>query len=291
VKNEIDRRNFLKLSAASLGTALASNLLPLTVVNADGGNADAGKAVLYDATLCLGMDCRLCELACKQWNKLPRDMTFTHIKTTGVEDNGASVQVISKHQCMHCLEPSCAEACLVGALHKTANGPVVYDENKCIGCRYCMVACPFGAPTFEWDKTVPWIRKCTFCADRLETGAAPSCVDICPNGALKFGERNELIAEARQRIDDNPEKYIDHIYGENENGGTSWLYLSPVSFERVGYPVLDSGAINARFAMNAVPPVAVAVAAAMTGVYWLTLRREKLKTPGEDRNAKEEVTK
>jgi formate dehydrogenase iron-sulfur subunit len=139
-----------------------------------------------------------------------------------------------------------------------------------------MVACPFGVPTFEWEKPVPWIQKCTFCADRLAEGLAPSCVEICPYGALRFGERDELIAEAKKRIADNPGRYVDHVYGENENGGTSWLFLSSVPFEKIGLPTLNPEGVNARFAMNAVPPVAIAVAAIMTGIYYLTKKHREL---------------
>jgi len=171
------------------------------------------KGVLYDATKCIG--CRACQVACKQWNELPAEKTtnsgtyenpprmsaytFTKINFTEVEYNGEFKWVFNKQQCMHCQEPGCAEACIVGALVKTEEGPVTYDDGKCIGCRYCMVACPFGIPTFEWDKPLPWIRKCTFCADRQAAGLKPACVTTCPTGALKFGERDELIVEAQRR--------------------------------------------------------------------------------------------
>ncbi|MDD4873636.1 MAG: 4Fe-4S dicluster domain-containing protein [Dehalococcoidales bacterium] len=213
---KINRRDFLKLSAAGIGTAVTSGLLPgAMAMAAPTEGQETGKSVLYDSTICLGMECRLCELACQKWNKLPRGNSFTKIHVTELEDNreegNDSGHVIGKHQCMHCLEPACVEACLVGALQKTPDGPVVYDDGKCIGCRYCMLACPYGVPTFEWDKPIPWVRKCTFCADRLATGLNPSCVDICPTGALKFGQRGELIAEAKSRIANTPDKYVDHI--------------------------------------------------------------------------------
>ncbi len=178
---------------------------------------------------------------------------------------------------MHCLEPTCVQACPVDALKKTDSGPVIYDDTKCIGCRYCMMACPFGAPTFEWNKTVPWIRKCTFCSERLSQNQPPSCIEICPTNALQFGERSELISEAHKRIADNPDKYIDHVYGENENGGTSWLMLSPAPFDSIALPTLDSKPVgtNAVYAMSVVPPVAITIAIAMTGLYWLTKKRDK----------------
>lgn len=264
------------------------------------------KGVLYDATKCIG--CRACQVACKQWNELPAEKTtnsgtyenpprmtaytFTKINFTELEHNGKFQWVFNKQQCMHCQEPGCAEACIVGALVKTEAGPVTYDEGKCIGCRYCMVACPFGIPNFEWDKPLPWIRKCTFCADRQGAGLKPACVTTCPTGALKFGERDELIAEAQRCIAEHPDRYVNHIYGVQEVGGTSWLYLSPVPFEEIGFPTLPSApvTINAERAMAAVPPVLVGVAAAMAGIYWLVQRQQKIgQKAGEEEKQKEKV--
>jgi formate dehydrogenase iron-sulfur subunit len=155
-----------------------------------------------------------------------------------------------------------------------------------------MVACPFGIPNFEWDKPLPWIRKCTFCADRQGAGLKPACVTTCPTGALEFGERDELIAEAQRRIAEHPDKYVNHIYGVQEVGGTSWLYLSPVPFEEIGFPTLPSEpvTINAERAMAAVPPVLVGVAAAMAGIYWLVQRQQKIsQEAGKEEKQKEKV--
>ncbi len=250
------------------------------------------KAVLVDTVKCIG--CRGCQVACKGWNELPAVTTdnkgsyenppqfsantFTRVKFKELWYKNKFHWVFTKVQCMHCEYPGCAEACLVGALQKTEEGPVIYDENKCIGCRYCMVACPFGVPTFEWDEPLPWIRKCTFCFNRQGAGMEPACVKACPSGALKFGERDELIAEARERIETYPDKYIDHIYGENEAGGTSWLYLSPVPFDELGFPTLSSTpvTVNTERAIGAVPPVVVTVAALMSAVYWIARRKKKL---------------
>ncbi len=264
------------------------------------------KAVLYDANKCIG--CRACQVACKQWNELPAEQTtnsgtyenppnlsastFTRMRFTEVKYDGKFHFVFNKVQCMHCEHPACAAACPVGALQKMPDGPVVYDDTKCFGCRYCMVACPFGIPTFEWDKPIPWIRKCTFCADRQSAGMKPACVTACPTGALKFGDREELLAEARERIAAAPDKYVDHIYGEKEAGGTSWLYLSPVPFEKLGFPTISSEPVtlNVERAMGAIPPVLFGVAAVMTGIYWLVKRREKI--AGENaQKQKEEVIK
>ncbi len=258
------------------------------------------KAVLCDLTRCIG--CRGCQVACKQWNgndefipaeengvnsvnsgsyENPPQLSahaWTKMRFTEVEDGGKLQWVFSKLQCMHCEHPACVAACPVGALQKTADGPVVYDDNRCFGCRYCMVACPFGIPTFEWEKPLPWIRKCTFCIDRQDAGLEPACVKTCPTDALKLGERDELISEARGRIAASPGKYVDHIYGEKEVGGTSWMYISPVAFEKLGFPALgpEPVTVNVERAMGAVPPVLVGVAAAMAGIYWLVKRGQKI---------------
>jgi len=265
------------------------------------------KAVLYDANKCIG--CRACQVACKQWNQLPAETTtntgtlenplklsahtFTKIQFTEAEHNGKFHFVFTKLQCMHCEHPACATACPVAALQKTENGSVIYDDNRCFGCRYCQLACPFGIPNFEWDKPMPWIRKCTFCADRQGGGLEPACVTTCPTDALKFGERDELIAEARSRIAASPSDYVDHIYGEHEVGGLCWLYLSPVPFETLGFRKLgpEPVTVNAARAMGAVPPVLVAVAAIMTGTYWLVKRRQKMSQTKESDKNKAEVTK
>jgi formate dehydrogenase iron-sulfur subunit len=140
---------------------------------------------------------------------------------------------------------------------------------------------------------MPWIRKCTFCADRQGAGIKPACVTTCPTGALESGERDELIAEARARIAAAPGKYVDHIYGEKEVGGTSWLLLSPVPFEKLGFVDVGTQAVtvNAARAMSFVPPVLLGVAAAMTGIYWLTKRKQKLKEVKEGERDKAGVEK
>jgi formate dehydrogenase iron-sulfur subunit len=294
---ELNRRDFLKVSLGTTGLLLLNS--PEKVYATD-STGKRGKAVLVDTTKCVG--CWWCYAACKQAHNLPETIKpdpnnppklNSDVWTTLSTSKKGGEWLFAKRQCMHCEHPACVEACVVGALEKTPDGPVIYDDRKCIGCRYCMVACPFGVPNFEWEDPTPWIRKCTFCADRLAEGLAPACVSACPTGALKFGEREDLLAEARGRIATEPKKYIDYIYGEKEAGGTSWLYISAVPLEKLGFPDLGSEpvTINAARAMGMVPPVLLGVAAVMTGVYWLTKRRQKLDQAEDGDKEKTGVTK
>jgi formate dehydrogenase iron-sulfur subunit len=177
---------------------------------------------------------------------------------------------------MHCLEPACVSVCPVAALQKTAEGPVVYDEKRCIGCRYCMTACPFNIPKYEWESATPLVRKCQMCVERLAQGEQPACAKACPTGATLFGERDALIAEARRRISEQPNRYIQHIYGEHEIGGTGVLYLSDVSFAGLGFPAgLPAYPLPDRTweVMSKVPAIAGGAAALMTFAYLLTRRQ------------------
>lgn len=245
----VDRRNFLKIGAAALGTSF----LGLKKIKAEENDKYADNlAMLNDSTLCIG--CRGCQTACKQSHGLehtgedPRyDMplelnsrNYTVIQMFKKSDHDFT---FVKKQCLHCNEPSCVSVCPVAAFTKRKDGVVTYNKDKCIGCRYCEVACPFNVPTFEYDKAVPQIRKCDFCKDnRLAKGEEPVCASVCPRGAIKFGKRGDLIKEAYNRIKNNPDKYNQHIYGETEIAGTSVLYLAPkdVSFEELGYYPWDN---------------------------------------------------
>ncbi len=191
------------------------------------------KGMLIDTTMCIG--CLSCEEACKEKNNLSaecRQDDLSECKFTKVFERG---DYYVRKMCMHCLEPACASVCPVGALKKLEEGPVVYDEDKCIGCRYCMQACPFQVPTYEWSKALPRVRKCWFCYDRVLAGGMPACAEACPTGATAFGERSELLVEARRRIAETPGQYQDHIFGEREVGGTSMLFLAAVPFEQIGF--------------------------------------------------------
>jgi formate dehydrogenase iron-sulfur subunit len=208
------------------------------------------KAVLVDLTRCIG--CRACQVGCKAWNANEGEKTaasadytnppaidahtFTNVRFIEHRSpGGAPAWSFVKTQCMHCEDPACASACPPAALVKTAAGAVTYDYSRCVGCRYCMMACPFGSIGYEWDKIAPQVRKCSFCADRTAEGRKPACVKTCPTQALTYGDREELLAEAERRIANGKGKYIDHVYGKTEAGGTSWLYISGVPFETLGF--------------------------------------------------------
>jgi len=254
------------------------------------------KAILIDTTKCIG--CRACQVACKSWNDLPGEAsTFSEtwsnpkyldadnytriIFQEAVSPKGELHWNFIKRQCNHCLTPACASACPVGALKKLPNGPVVYNDDICIGCRYCMMACPFQVPKFEWSKAVPLIRKCTFCADRLANNQEPSCAASCPTGCLVFGERDQLIREAHRRIGLNSGKYYPEVYGEKTGGGTCKLYLTAASFETLGLhhqgfrPDLGDypHGLHGREWMAKVPWVALTVGGLCTGLYFYNKRR------------------
>lgn len=243
---ELTRKNFLKVLGAT-GMLVASGK------NASAAGTEEAKpefnAILYDSTRCGG--CQTCEFSCAEANGLPdptdevkagvvRNTDDQH--RTVVNAFAASTgEAYLKKQCMHCNEPACAAACLTKAMYKTKEGPVIWREDKCMGCRYCMVSCPFDIPKFEYASPNPKIVKCSMCYERLTAGRKPACVENCPAEALVFGTRRELIKEARKRISETPEAYYDHIYGEHEAGGTGFLYLSAVPFEELGLKAVQNG--------------------------------------------------
>ncbi|CCH48329.1 sulfate respiration complex iron-sulfur protein HmcB [Pseudodesulfovibrio piezophilus] len=288
------RRNFLGLmGAAGISAALPTKAQAAGNVHFEG--YPGSKGVLFDATRCIG--CRKCEAGCNEINGLAKpEKPFTDLsvlETPRRTENDAYTvvnkytepdgqSVFRKIQCMHCLEPSCASACFVKAFKKQPSGAVTYDESLCVGCRYCMVACPFEIPTYTYnDPITPKVIKCHLCEPHIKGGkvSMPGCVASCPKEALIYGERDELIKIARNRIEANPEKYIDHLYGEHEVGGTSWLYLSGVPFEQIGMredlgvksgPELNSGALSVVAMVPALWPLLLA------GVYGITTRTDKI---------------
>lgn len=244
------------------------------------------KAMLVDITLCVG--CNACQDGCKASNNLPpgaeASLSLTAF-TALSEHEGKFV----RHLCQHCLEPTCVSVCPVGALTKDPAGPVSYDGEKCIGCRYCLQACPFHVPRYEWSSTRPGIRKCSFCKDRQSRGLPTACSEACPTGATLYGGRNHLLAEGLKRIAAEPGKYVHAIYGQEEVGGTSVLYLSPVPFAQLGFDArLGRGPLPALTmrALDKAPSVLTVGGVVLAGIWWITNRREEVRAkeqPGADR--------
>ena len=235
-------------------------------------------AILTDLTLCIG--CEACVWACKEVNGLPREGGAAQLSATtwtAVERRGG---VNVRRQCMHCLDPACASVCPVAAIHQTPEGPVVYDESRCMGCRYCMIGCPFGVPKYEWDSPLPRVQKCQMCfQQRIKEGRQPACTEACPTGATIFGDRDALLAEAHRRIAAEPDRYVGHVYGESEAGGTSVLYLSAVPFAELGFAGAVSTDPYPRLTwdvLSKLPNVVSIGGLLLFGIWWLARRRETL---------------
>ncbi|BAF58850.1 MAG: 4Fe-4S dicluster domain-containing protein [Pelotomaculum sp.] len=249
------------------------------------------KGVLVDITRCIG--CESCVVACRLYNGLEpgqknRGKTkqngntelapdkWTAVQGYRVDKDGNKVRRFVKKQCLHCLEPACASACFARALQKTPEGPVVYNEKLCVGCRYCMIACPFGILRFEWDKPFPRVLKCQMCLARVADNQMPACASVCPTGAVTFGERDKIVEEAKKRQASNPNLYVSQIYGLKEAGGTSWLYLSDVAFDKLGFrtdvpekPIPEYTWQVLRWT----PHIFIGWGALLTGMYLYTKRR------------------
>lgn len=237
---KIDRRNFFRvLGVTGASLTIGSEL----VANPSNEEKVEFYGILYDSTRCVG--CQSCEFACAEANGLPEPTDTLEIGILRKTDetrrtvingyNTSKGEVYVKRQCMHCNEPACTAACLTQAMHKTKAGPVEWRGEKCMGCRYCMVSCPFDIPKFEYHSANPKITKCNMCLERISEGDIPACVKSCEAEALMFGKRRDLVKEAHKRIHENPDLYIDHVYGEHEAGGTGFMYLSPVPFEEIGF--------------------------------------------------------
>jgi len=298
------RRHFLGLAGAATATALAGQ------ANASAGHSFDGypnsMCVLFDASRCIG--CRQCESACnkinsenkvKPWTELPAKDAKVFEDLKGMNDTartdatmftlvnkyqpaalGGKSPVFKKFQCMHCKEPACASACFVKAFTKTPEGAVVYNGSVCVGCRYCMVACPWNVPTYQFDHLIPYVMKCHMCHPHIKAGKTtlPACVGACPMEALVWGKREDLLKEAWNRIGSMPGKYVPHVYGEREMGGTNWMYISSVPFPQIGLPdglgetpapELTSGALGL------VPLVACLWPVLLGGIWQITKWKDK----------------
>jgi formate dehydrogenase iron-sulfur subunit len=237
----MDRRGFLKTTLVAGTAALAGD--PLCAQ--EQRNPEEFVGILVDTTRCIG--CRACEVACGE----EHDMLVPDVLNDGALEKPRKTSdkqwmVVNKHeteigdvfvkrQCMHCYQAACATACPTEAMNQTMKGPVIWDGNKCIGCRYCMTSCPFEMPKFEYNEWNPKIQKCTMCFDRLEAGKKPACVKACPTDTLIFGTRVKNLEIARHRIYSHPDEYVHQIYGEHEVGGTGYIYLSAVPFDQIGF--------------------------------------------------------
>jgi formate dehydrogenase iron-sulfur subunit len=258
-------------------------------------------AILTDVTRCIG--CEECVQACQRtngtgedapraWQGDPSDLSATRWTTLARAPKGRTVRL----HCRHCLDPACASACPVGALHRTPEGVVAYDPDICMGCRYCLIACPFQMTRYEWSSAAPRVRKCVLCYDRIRRGELdqPACTKACPVKATVFGERAALLAEAKARIAANRGRYLAHVWGEDEVGGTSVLYVSDVSLETAGWPALlrkSSYPALTRPAMHSVTPTFLGVSAAMYGLAWIIRRRQRLADDKGEPSPEPEVKK
>ena len=282
----MDRRQFFVTSATAGAAALGIRKSQAATEK----EKQEFVGVLCDTTRCIG--CRSCEVACSKWNgnfvpdvendnalekrRDTSDKQYTVVNRFKTEKG----DVFVKRQCMHCWQAACVSMCLVNAMHKNKEGPVTWDGSKCLGCRFCMVSCPFDIPKAEYYSWNPRIMKCTMCYDRLQAGQKPACVQACPTDTLMFGLKRELMEIARHRVYSHPDKYVHHIYGENEAGGTGWLYLSAVPFEQLGFRT-DLGTTpypeyTKQFLVS-VPLILFGVPALLLGLHELADRKDELK--------------
>lgn len=300
----MNRRHFLGLAGAATATAVAGK------ANAAAGHSFEGYpnsyGVLFDASRCIG--CRQCEMGCNKinsenvtepWTTLPKKdaKVFEDLKGMNATNRtnatmytlvnkyepkalGGKEPVFKKMQCMHCKEPACASACFVKAFTKQPEGGVTYNGSVCVGCRYCMIACPWDVPTYEYDKLVPYVQKCHMCHPHIKKGITkvPACVAACPMEALTWGKRTDLVKEAWNRIGSVPGKYLPHVYGEREMGGTNWMYISNVPFAQIGLRE-DLGTTPApqltSSALGLVPLVACLWPVLLGGIWQITKWKDK----------------
>ena len=282
IKAKLSRRDFIAMAAAGAGAWLLLDRVP--PVEASEAKSKETWGMLIDLTRCVG--CNSCALACKESNQLPGADQIPQALASDAYSFVERVEVITadgesttryvKRQCMHCLNAACVSACPAAAMYDSGEGPVIYRADRCLGCRYCQVGCPFGVPRFDWqDGIAPTISKCWMCYDRLQAGGEPACVEACPAGAVRFGRRSELLIQARAQIATHPDRYVDYVFGESEVGGTSVVYLSDVPFEQLGFP-LDLPDVappeQTEKVMSALPFVIGGMAALMSGTAFYTHR-------------------
>jgi Fe-S-cluster-containing dehydrogenase component len=284
------RRNFLKGTLAGGAAAAAVSVSVSGPASARDNNPqpEGALGLLYDATLCVG--CKACVAACKEVNGNPAEFstpeqlwdtpldttakTFNVIKmfrsgTMETKDDPDNGYAFMKTSCLHCNDPSCVSACPVSAMTKDpVTGIVGYDADACIGCRYCVAACPFGIPKYDYSSATGRIGKCELCRHRLPEGKYAACAEVCPTGATLYGKVSDLKAEAERRLSLKPGTktvfqrgqlggkdqsyenvvghYVQHVYGEKEVGGTQVIKLSAVPFEKVGHKPLPERSASSK---------------------------------------------
>ncbi len=245
----IKRRSFLKgIAGAGVGVA-ATPLISSTALASKVKKLENNHiGMLYDATKCIG--CKSCEVACKKANGMPVELDASGLYDGPRDLSENTLNIIKlykgpegssfvKRQCMHCVDPNCVSGCPTSALNKSENGIVTYDKDACCGCRYCQMDCPYNIPKFEFNDFYGEIKKCELCREtNLAENGQPACTEACPAGAVVFGNVKQLLADAKQTIQNAPDQYINKVYGEFEGGGTSVLYISKVPFEKLGLPTL-----------------------------------------------------
>lgn len=314
----MDRRQFFRSAGAA---AAAAGVAAPETAQARPNRTLPPDAVglLYDSTLCVG--CKACVGACRTANgtepefsgderlwDTPVDISGKTITVIKVYRNGNATQkdaetdgyAFVKKSCMHCVDPSCVSACPVSAMRKDEKtGVVSHNKDACIGCRYCVAACPFGVPRFTYERALPQITKCQLCQHRWADGKYSACAEVCPTGATLFGKVADLKAEIARRKSLKPgeqttfprgrlggpdqsypgvaPKYVDHVYGEKELGGTQMMMLAGVSFDKLGYPTLPdrSFASQSETVQNSVYGGMVLPLALLAGMVGLARRSAK----------------
>jgi len=261
-------------------------------------NFSQDRTFLIDTTRCTG--CRSCQVACKQWNQMKAEETtffngegyqnppnlsentLTAIKFRDYWKYGKNEFAFHKEMCMHCNDPACVSVCPVSAFIKTPEGPVIYDAKRCIGCRFCMIACPFGVPKYQWSKGLPLVVKCSGCYSRVKEGLIPACAKACPT-AITYGSRQEMINEANRRLTAHPGKYMSRIYGLEEAGGTSVLYLSMLPFNELGFKKVTQRPLPSLTwaALRFVPAAFITMGGSLAFISWLTNRKERIRKEKE----------
>lgn len=294
----VSRRTVLKGMAAAAATTVAG--APEALARERKKPPADAVGMLYDATRCIG--CKACMVKCKEANNLPPEPGARSGSIYDAPDDlsGSTKSVIKlyregdrisymKAQCMHCVDPACASVCMISAFKKDKNGIVSYDPAKCVGCRYCQVACPFNVPKYEWNTAFPKIVKCEMCRHRLAEGKLPACVEACPREAVIFGKLEQLKADARKRIAAEPGRYFPKVYGDTDGGGTQVLYLSAagIPFEKLGLPDLGdqpvpelSESLQHAIYQGFIAPVV------LYGALGLVIYRNRKKQAGEEEGEK-----